>query len=74
MSAATGAAHRCVGTATGLGNALAAPLSGAHQGEGPPVVGADQAEGDRTVPCLGHYVTAWRDITSQPFVLQAVTG
>ena len=38
------------------------------------MVGADQAEGDRTVPCLGHYVTAWRDITSQPFVLQAVTG
>ena len=69
-----GASHLRDGTVIGPEHVLAIPLSPVHQGEGPPVVGEEQADGDRTVPCLGHYMTAWKDITSQPFVLQAVTG
>ena len=59
---------------SGRGPAAATPLGGAHQGEGPPVVGEVVDVEDKTVPCLGQYVTAWRRVTSQPFVLQAVLG
>ena len=66
--------HLLDATGPGLGPAAAALLGGAHQGEGPPVVGEVVDVEDRTVPCLGQYVTAWRRVTSQPFVLQAVVG